>query len=59
MYIELHDYGDGSPILINTEDLVMVMENKIVLQKEEVTVQEGYEEIKEILMGVRDEDRSC
>ena len=59
MFIELHDYGDGSPILINTEDLVMVMENKIVLQKEEVTVQEGYEEIKDILMGVRDEDRPC
>ena len=51
MFIELHDYGDGSPILINTEDLVMVMENKIILQKEEVTVQEGYEEIKEILVG--------
>ena len=59
MFIELHDYGDGSPILINTDDLVMVMENKIILQKEEVTVQEGYEEIKEILMGVRDEDRPC
>ena len=51
MYIELHDYGDGSPILINTDDLVMVTDGRIVLHNEEITVQEGYEEIKSILMG--------
>ena len=51
MFIELHDYHDGSPILINADDVVMVTENTIILRNNDVTVQEGYEEIKSILMG--------
>ena len=51
MFVELHDYHDGSPILINADDVVMVMENTIILRKNDIIVQEGYEEIKSILMG--------
>ena len=51
MFIELHDYGDGSPMLINVDDLVMVSENTVFLRNREVTVQEGYEEIKTMLTG--------
>jgi hypothetical protein len=40
MFIELHDYGDGSPILSNTDDVVMVKENTIILRNNDVTVQE-------------------
>ena len=58
MFIELHDYGDGSPILINAEDIVMVADGRVVLHTEEITVQEGYEEIKSILIGDCYEDRS-
>lgn len=49
---ELHDYGDGSPILINTDDVVMAKENTIIMRNNDVTVQEGYEEIKRILLMV-------
>ena len=51
MFIELHDYGDGSPLFINADDVVMVTENTIILRNNDVSVQEGYEEIKSILMG--------
>ena len=51
MFIELHDDHDGAPILINADDVVMVTENVIILRNNDVTVQEGYEEIKSILMG--------
>ena len=56
MFIELHDYGDGSPILISVNDLVMVQENTVFLHNNEITVQEGYEEIKALLMGGYEND---
>ncbi len=56
MFIELHDYGDGSPVLIHVDDLVMVQENTVILHNNEITVQEGYEEIKELLMGGQEND---
>lgn len=46
MFIELHDYGDGSPILINAEDIVMVADGRVVLHNEEVTVQEDMKRLK-------------
>ena len=51
MFIEVHDYGDGSPMLINTDEIVMITEGRIIMHNDELTVQEGYEEIKSILMG--------
>ena len=57
MFIELHDYHDGSPILINADDVVMVTENVIILRNNDVTVQEGYEEIKSILTGGQNEHK--
>lgn len=57
MFVEVHDYYDGRPILVDFNKAETIDNKQITFQGYAINVQESYEELKAMLKEINNDNR--